>query len=894
VIIDENTLAHYGTKRHSGRYPWGSGGDTESRSPDFLTFVDGLKKQGFSEKQIAGVVGGHLGNEKFNTSDLRAMRRIELNARKAAQVSQAVRLKNKGMSNVAIGTEMKLPESTVRNLLKDDAKLKVDRLTGTADMLKSEVAKKKYIDVGLGVEHHLGVSRGVLNTSVKMLEQQGYKKHYVNMPQLGTRHETRMIILTKDTVSYSELMKNKDKISLPGAHTINEGVSFEHIHAPVSVSSRRVGIAWKEDGGAKADGIIYLRPGVPDLSLGKSRYAQVRIAVDGTHYLKGMAMYKDDMPKGTDIIFNTNKPRSASKHDAMKKMNTTADGTVDAENPFTAMIRRQHGVLNIVNEEGAWGEWSKTISSQMLSKQKPTLAKAQLDALYEQNRKELGEISKLTNPAIRKKLLISLADSADSHATKLDAMGLPRTANHVILPLTSIKENEIYAPNYDNGTVVALIRHPHGGRFEIPELTVNNKNREGKRVIGSDAKDAVGIHHKVAEKLSGADFDGDTVLVIPNNHRKIGSEPSLKELKGFDPKSEYPKYPGMKVLSEENKQIEMGKISNLITDMTILGAPNHEIARAVKHSMVVIDATKHELNYKKSEHDNGIAALKEKWQGPPGKQGAATLISRAGSVAYVPQRKPNYDINKRTGEKIFKETGKTKTITTTNKRTGVVTVKQEPVMQRSKKLFEAKDARKLISKAGTPIEHVYAEHSNKLKALSNEARKEAANTKSLKYSPSARKAYAAEYADLAAQLKRAQMNAPIERQAQVLGNALYKAMRDSNPNMDKDQLKTARFKALKEARARVGADKYDIKITPRHWEAIQAGAVTQAMLEKILEKTDLDAVRQYATPKRQILMTSTNTNRARSMLNAGYTQAEVAKHLGVSLTTLKTALNKEG
>ena len=48
--------------------------------------------------------------------------------------------------------------------------------------------------------------------------------------------------------------------------------------------------------------------------------------------------------------------------------------------------------------------------------------------------------------------------------------------------------------------------------------------------------------------------------------------------------------------------------------MTLIGAPNEELARAVKHSMVIIDANKHKLDYKQSEIDNGIKALHKKYQ----------------------------------------------------------------------------------------------------------------------------------------------------------------------------------------------------------------------------------------------------------------------------------------
>lgn len=82
--------------------------------------------------------------------------------------------------------------------------------------------------------------------------------------------------------------------------------------------------------------------------------------------------------------------------------------------------------------------------------------------------------------------------------------------------------------------------YPHGGTFEIPELTVNNKNPTAVSVLGKNIRDAVGINPKVAERLSGADFDGDQVVVIPTGGRvKIQSTPALKDLKDFDPKTDY-------------------------------------------------------------------------------------------------------------------------------------------------------------------------------------------------------------------------------------------------------------------------------------------------------------------------------------------------------------------
>lgn len=880
TISEDDYLAHYGILRKSGRYPWGSGKDQDARNKMFLDHVEGLRREGLSEVDIARGLG-------ITTTELRAAKSIAKTAHRQAQIGMAQRLKDKGWSNTAIGERMGINESSVRSLLAPGIKDRTDILNTTSAMLKDQVEKKGYIDIGTGVERHIGVSQTKLSTAVAMLKEQGYTVHYVKVQQLGTGQYTTIKVLAKPGTPYSEVFRNQDKIRQVTDYSDDGGRSFLGLQTPVSVSAKRVQVKYAEDGGAEADGVIYVRRGVKDISLGRSNYAQVRIAVDGTHYLKGMAMYRDDLPDGVDLVFNTNKKNTGNKLDAMKKMKD------DPDNPFGAVVRQitDHNgkvtsAMNLVNEEGNWGDWSKSLSTQMLSKQSPSLAKGQLDMTLERKRQEFDEIMALTNPAVRRKLLESFADDVDSSAVHLKAAALPRQGSHVILPINSLKETEVYAPNYRNGESVVLIRYPHGGVFEIPELKVNNNHPEAKRLLGN-APDAIGINHKVAARLSGADFDGDTVLVIPNNQGKIKTAPALAGLKGFDPQAAYPAYEGMPRMSPRTKQLQMGDVSNLITDMTIRGATQAELARAVRHSMVVIDAEKHNLNWKQSAVDNGIAQLKEKYQGGS-RAGSATLISRATSPIRVPDRKPRPaadggPIDRATGEKVFVPTGESYT-----NREGKTVVKTIT----STKLGEARDAHSLSS--GTPIERLYADHSNNLKALANQARKAAVNTKPTPYSPSAKAAYSKEVATLDAKLSLALRNAPLERQAQVLANAVVSQKRQANPDLEPAEIKKLKAQALAEARSRTGAKKQQIQITDQEWAAIQAGAISANKLTQILNNSDIDVVKTLATPRTEkVLMTTVKSSRARAMLASGYTQAEVADALGVSLTTLKTAL-KEG
>lgn len=867
-------LIHYGTPRHSGRYPWGSGKDGEQRNTSFRGYVRELKKQGVSETEIAKGVG-------MSTTQLRAQMSLEKDAQRKDDAAMALRLKEKGYSNVEIGRRMNKNESSIRNLLDPAMNERASITEATANMLRKEVGEKKYLDIGAGVESHVHVSRTKLNTAIAELELEGYKIQYVQVDQLGTDKKTTIKVLTKGDVTYSDLLKNRDQIRTITNWSEDGGRSYLGLEPVKSIKSNRVQVRFSEEGGTDMDGVIQLRRGVEDLSLGRSKYAQVRIAVDDTHYLKGMAIYADDLPDGCDIMFNTNKSKDVGKMGALKKMKD------DPDNPFGATVRQKHytdkngkdqlSPINIVNEEGDWSTWSKSLSSQMLSKQSPALAKKQLGLALTIKQEDFDEINSLTNPTVKKKLLDSFADDCDSSAVHLKAAAMPRQGSFVILPIPELKETEIYAPKYKNGEPVVLIRYPHGGTFEIAQLTVNNKSAKARSIM-ENAEDAVGIHPSVARKLSGADFDGDSVLVIPNNKKEIKFSPSLKDLKDFDPSAAYPAYPGMSTISSKNKQTEMGKVSNLITDMTIKGANPDEIARAVRHSMVVIDAEKHNLNYKQSFIDNGIADLKTKYQGGP-RKGASTLVSRASSEIRVDQRKEAYKADPVTGKKIFIPTGevyvnsKGKVVKNTTKST---------------KMYETDDANTLSS--GTQMEKVYADYANSLKDLGNTARKTSLETPSIKMSPSAKQTYADEVASLKSKLLIASANKPMERQAQLLANKVVSAKKAATPDIDASTVKKIKGQALEEARLRTGAKKRPIEITSNEWEAIQSGAISNNVLTQILNNTNLDVIKQYATPRTKTGLSNAQLSRAKQLLNSGYTQSEVSTTLGISTSTLSTAL----
>ena len=897
--MNDDELMHYGTPRHSGRYPWGSGENPYQSSTGLYGMAKQLKSQGMSDKEIAESFG-------MSTREYKSAYSNAKNEVRAANRAEALRLKDKGYSNTAIGKRMGVNESTVRSWMDEDIAERSSISKNTAKALKSAVDDKKYIDIGGGVENQMGISRTALDNAVKMLKDEGYTVHYIQTEQLGTGHKTSIKVLAPPDTTYSEVWNHKADIEFPGFHSEDKGRTIDKIGKPISISSKRIKINYAEEGGKDKDGVIELRRGVDDISLGKAKYAQVRIAVDGTHYLKGMAMYRDDMPDGVDIIFNTNKAKGTpmlgeKDNSVLKPMKK------DQDNPFGATIKgerelilaqryytdkngkRQQSAINIVNEEGDWNTWRKSLSSQMLSKQSPMLAKKQLKLAYDLKQDEFDSIMKLENPVIRQQLLDKFADGCDSASVHLKAAGLPRQASKVILPFPSMKENEVYAPSFRDGEEVVLIRYPHGGTFEIPRLKVNNKVPDAKKTL-HNAQDAIGINAKVAERLSGADFDGDTVLVIPTSTAKIKTSKPLDGLKDFDPQRDYKAYPGMPEVkgSGFHKQQQMGNVSNLITDMTIKGATPDELARAVRHSMVIIDAEKHNLNYKQSAIDNNIAELKKKYQGGSNR-GASTIISRASATAYVPVRKEitntkymTDDEKKRysKGEKIYRETGETYI----SKKTG----KEVKRISKSTKMAETSDANTLSS--GYLIETVYSEHANKLKALANKARAESRSTDYIPYSKEAHVKYKDQVDSLNSKLNIALKNRPLERKAQLIANAKVKNVYAANPDMDSDDLKKLKGRCLTEARLQTGASKQQIKIEPKEWEAIQAGAISTNKLKSIVQNSDLDVLKQLAMPREMRGVTPAQESRIKVLESRGYTLAEIVDAVGVSTSTINNVL----
>lgn len=908
IPSNESVLEHYGTKRHSGRYPWGSGKTPYQHSGDFLSRVNELKKNGLSEKNILETINNGMPDEyKMGLTEFRIALQKAGHDRKALEYDQIRALKDDGLGWKAIGDKLGMSESSVRSKYNNGIGEKASQAEKIAETLRKEVDKKGMIDISEGANQVLGVSESKLDEAAYILEAEyGYKRYGVGIRQpTNIRQQTNITVLAKPEYDQKYAYQHQDQIdSLGDYHSDDGGDTFTKLQRPASLDSSRVAIRYGDEGGLDKDGVMEIRRGVPDLDLGKSHYAQVRILVDGDHYLKGMAVYSDDLPDGVDIMFNTNKPSGTPKMKVLK------EAKADPDNPFGAAIKANGqstyigadgkeylSPINKLKEEGDWDTMSRNVSSQFLSKQPKKLIENQLKLTVADYQAQYDEIMQYDNPTVKKKLLNDFADTCEGTSMTLKASAFPGQSTKVILPINKIKETEAYCPTYENGTQLALIRYPHAGTFEIPIVTVNNKNLHGKRNLGQ-IQDAIGINAKVAERLSGADFDGDTVMAIPMSDKvKIKSTRPLDDLKDFDPKTAYAVPEGnpnhVRLMKKEEKQKEMGIISNLITDMTLRGADEKELARAVKHSMVVIDAEKHKLDYKRSERENGIQELKQKWQirvdeeGNEKYGGASTLLSRRKQTVRVPERRGSVRVDKETGEYIYKESGRT----FTDPKTGKERLAEDTVSL----ISETKDARTLSS--GTIQENLYADFSNKLKAMANQARKEAVNMKGIQRDPQAAKTYATEVASLKEKYNNMIANKPKERKAMLIANANIKAKiqeQGLNPAIDKKEIKKISSVEMQRARDSVGASgrKSKVTFTDKEWEAVQAGAISDNMLTKFLNSSDSDEIVKRAMPKTTSVMSSAKMSKAKAMLRSGYTYKEIAQACGVSESTVYSALNK--
>lgn len=1034
--------------RGSGRYPWGSGERQHQHSWDLKSRIEKMKAEGKEPKEIAKELGWtmdvynketHKMETQGNTSKYKA--ELEIANHEIAMDKHEELLWYRSHNDPRTGEPYTTSEiarqmgfkneSTLRSFEKSTKNTGDSPLFVAADKVKENAAKTGFLDVGKGSELYLDVTPDRMKTVLAVLEKEGYQViNDVNVKQLNNsdNYTTRKILVAPDKIGatdsetrkiiYDALKENKVERFYDETDKFLESRKdgTEKIYDPVRIDPKRIKVLYDEQGGTAKDGMIEIAakldkdgnvvPRNPDLCIGYrpngelARYAQIRIAVDGGEefagkdnptggkYIKGMAVYNVDLPKGTDIVVNSNKSEKDGLKKALKDMEEAKD------NPFGASTIQQFytdkdgnkklSAVQIVGAttmddhdahvEGRWGQWSKNLPAQFLSKQNISLAKQQLKVDTMRKEDEFETIMSIKQPVVKRQLLIDYADGCDKAAEDLKGAPLPGQKTHVLIAGKTLKDNECSCANYDSGTTVALVRFPHAGPFEIAVQKVNNRNKEFKDTLGKAPLDAIMVNKKTADKLSGADFDGDTVLVIPMSKRNkdgtfdksvnIKSMAALKDLENFtvdeygpsspknknyvnadgEPTYKYPK-------TEKAKGTEMGKITNLITDMYAAGCDDTgELARAVKYSMVVIDSKKHTLNYKLAYKELDIKDLEKKYQTKAnGKVGGAnSLISRSTSEIDVPKMEWRYGkIDEKTGEKIMtapqqttkmkrkpvyveapddyryvdaagnshkskylKDSNGNKVVETydgkivKNKdgsyKYNIGSGKQKWVddkeVERTMKVSQMsyyKDARELLSSNPSSMELTYMEYANHMKSLANNARKAAvAIETSYPLDPKAKKEYAAEVASLDAKLVKAKKNSVRERQAQTLATSRVNAEMEANPGLynDADDRKKLRDRAIKQARYDCNAQKDRVTFTEKEWQAVENKAVSATKLSELLRNADSEEYTRLALPKNEGI-SSAKRSRIKSLASQGYSQEEIAKMVdGVSTSSVSSIL----
>ena len=245
-------------------------------------------------------------------------------------------------------------------------------------------------------------------------------------------------------------------------------------------------------------------------------------------------------------------------------------------------------------------------------------------------------------------------------------------------------------------------------------------------------------------------------------------------------------------------------------------------------------------------------------------------------------------------EPVMRKDSKTGKIYFTNK-DGTIKYRTVQRTTSSTNMAEAQDARSLIGSTHQ-MEKIYADYANSMKALANRARIEMINTPNIKMNKNASKIYAKEVSSLEAKLNTAKVNSIRERQARRQTEAEINKRKEVNPDLKGEDERKLAQRYLDKNRKILGAiprRKRDIKIEPREWEAIQAGAISNNKLVQILNNSDTDKLRELALPKDRKTLNQSQINRVLAMANRNFTLQQIADKMGVSTSTISKILKGE-
>ena len=110
----EDVLVHYGTPRHSGRYPWGSGENPYQHGGDFYNSVNKLRKDGMNDTDIAKVFD-------MSTTEFRKQYSIAKDEVKTERRAANAQLMEQGLNRSERARRLDVSESTLRSWENEDS-----------------------------------------------------------------------------------------------------------------------------------------------------------------------------------------------------------------------------------------------------------------------------------------------------------------------------------------------------------------------------------------------------------------------------------------------------------------------------------------------------------------------------------------------------------------------------------------------------------------------------------------------------------------------------------------------------------------------------------------------------------------------------------------------------
>ena len=253
--VAEDILMHYGMAKRSGRYPWGSGKDANQRTGDFLSRAQELEKQGITYKDENGKVWtGEPAIAKtmgLSTTQYRIQKSLAKDAQRAPLVATAQGLRDKGFSLNEIAEKMGYAnDSSVRSLLNEKSKSRMNEAQNTADFLKQKIDEKGMIDVGVGVNRELNISPERLKQALYILELQGYPTYGGGVPQpTNPGKQTNIQVLCPPGTEHKDIYKFDEIHSLKEYTSHDDGKTFDTYKYPESFDSKRLKIVYGDEGG---------------------------------------------------------------------------------------------------------------------------------------------------------------------------------------------------------------------------------------------------------------------------------------------------------------------------------------------------------------------------------------------------------------------------------------------------------------------------------------------------------------------------------------------------------------------------------------------------------------------------------------------------------------------